>query len=208
MRSFYSAILFMLLSCSKPSAENTGQQELRLREAFDKQWGERTPGSDSVRIALAALPGRNEYILYCRAWKLASEGNKDRALKTADSLVMGFPAFFKGIYLRANLRLENRDTSGSLSDFERCLKKNPQFFDCRMNRGSLFFSQGLPDMAFQDFKEALKIKPENAQAMLNLGNAHFALGQPDSACLQWTKAAEAGLEAAAEIRKKLCPEVR
>jgi len=66
----------------------------------------------------------------------------------------------------------------------------------------------MPDMAFQDFKEALKIKPGNAQAMLNLGNAHFALGQPDSACLQWTKAAEAGLEAAAEIRKKLCQTAR
>jgi len=150
------------------------------------------------------LPGRNEYILYCRAWKQASEGNKDRALKTADSLVMGFPAFYKGIYLRANLRLENRDTSGSLSDFERCLKKNPLFFECRMNRGSLFFTKGMPDMAFQDFKEALKIKPGNAQALLNLGNAHYALGQPDSACIQWSKAAESGLKEALEAKEKRC----
>jgi tetratricopeptide (TPR) repeat protein len=208
MRSFHSAILLILISCSKPSADNTGEQELRLREAFEKQWGERSEGSDSVRLKLAALPGRNEYILYCRAWKLASEGNRDRALKTADSLVMGFPAFDKGVYLRANLRLENRDTSGSLSDFERCLKKNPLFFECRMNRGSLFFSKGMPDLAFQDFKEALKIKPADAQAMLNMGNAQYALGQPDSACQQWSKAAASGLKEAVEISEKLCLSVK
>lgn len=208
MRLLVSLLLFLLVSCTSTGSEGPGEQELRLREAFEKQWGERSAGSDSVRIALAALPGRNEYILYCRAWKLASDGNNTKALKTADSLVMGFPAFEKGIYLRANLRLENRDTSGSLSDFERCLKKNPLFFECRMNRGSLFFSKKMPDLAYLDFKEAVKIRPDNAEARLNLGNAQFALGQPDSACLQWTKAAEAGLLSALEIQKKLCTAAR
>jgi tetratricopeptide (TPR) repeat protein len=204
MKGPVSILLLLLFSCNKPAEEQANGQEQRLHEAFETQWGEKSAGSDSVRLALASLSGRSEYILYCRAWKLAGEGNNARALKTADSLVMGFPSFEKGIYLRANLRLEAKDTSGSLDDFERCLKRNPGFFECLMNRGSLFFSKKMPDLAYRDFREALKIKPKNSQARFNLGNTQFALGQADSACFQWKIAEDAGMKEAAEIREKLC----
>ena len=204
MLRLFPVVLFFAFGCSGSSSRLPDASLLKLQERFEKQWGEKSAAGDSVRLALAALPGRNEYILYCRAWKHAGRHNLAQALKTADSLVMGYPAFEKGIYLRANLRLENRDTSGSLSDFDRCLKKNPAFFECRMNRGSLFFVQKMADLAFLDFREAVKLRPENAEARLNLGNAHFALGQADSACVQWKTAASAGSAAANEISNKLC----
>lgn len=204
MKSAIPFILLLVFSCSGPSDNKDTERLIRLQEAFEKQWGENTAASDSVRIALAALPGRNEYILYCRAWKLALEGKKPAALKTADSLVMGYPAFEKGTFLRANLRLENRDTSGSLADFDRCLKRNSAFFECRMNRGSLYFSRKMPDLAYLDFKEAVKLRPENASAIFNLGNAQYALGQVDSACLQWKKAENAGFSSAKGILQKFC----
>ncbi len=199
------AFLLIFMSCAQQKADRAETEKVqKLIQDFEKGWGQNSQAGDSTRHALAALPGRNEYILYCRAWKNAETGNLPTALKTADSLVMGFPAFEKGIYLRANLRLDNKDTSGSLSDFERCLKKNPGFYECRMNRGIIFFSRQMPDLAYQDFREAVKLRPESAEARLNLGNAQFALGQLDSACLQWNRAAASGLEKASLLTGKFC----
>jgi tetratricopeptide (TPR) repeat protein len=207
MKSIFPALAFLLMfmSCSRQKADQAEADKVqKLVQDFENSWGQNSPAGDSARLALAALPGRNEYILYCRAWKNAEKGNLPSAIKTADSLVMGFPSFEKGIYLRANLRLENKDTSGSLSDFERCLKRNPAFYECRINRGIIFFSKQMPDLAYQDFREAVKLRPQSAEARLNLGNAQFALGQLDSACLQWNNAAASGLEKAAQLAGKFC----
>ena len=201
-----SGILFFLISaCNKPVENEQALLATKLAESFEARWSVPGPASDSVRNALASLSIRNEYTLYSRAWQLAGKGNLPAALKTVDSLVMGFPGFVKGTYLRANLRLENKDTIGSLSDFERCLKRNPAFFECRMNRGSLFFSKNMPDLAFKDFKEAVKLQPANPEARLNLGNAQFALGQLDSACIQWQFASKSGNSSAATLSEKFCP---
>ena len=73
MKGPVSILLLLMFACTKPAEERTNGQEQKLREAFETQWGEKSAGSDSVRLALASLAGRNEYILYCRAWKLAGD---------------------------------------------------------------------------------------------------------------------------------------
>lgn len=206
MKAAIASLVISLLffACSSELEKNENHELALLEIKFEELWGKNSPASDSVKYALARMHGRNARILYSRAWKLASEKQLSRALKTADSLVMGYPAFDKGIYLRANLRLENHDSTGSLEDFERCLKKNPRFFECRMNRGSLFFSRNLPDLAYQDFREALRINPGSPEAKLNMGNAQYALGRPDSACFFWKNAAASGLKMGDEMAAKFC----
>ena len=202
----YAGIISAFFSCNRPPENSQLNEREMLAEAFEKNWGKTGSEADSARLKLAGLPGRNEYILYARAWKKAKESRFAEALKTADSLVMGYPRFEKGIFLRANLRLENGDTSGSLGDFERCLKRNPDFFECRMNRGALFFVRKMPDLAFQDFKVAQRLRPSDPEALRNLGNSFLALGQSDSACVQWKKSLASGGKDMKDLIQKYCIE--
>jgi tetratricopeptide (TPR) repeat protein len=117
---------------------------------------------------------------------------------------MGFPAFTKGYYLRANLRAEVKDLEGALSDYDRAIKREPTFFEAYMNRGSLQFSRKHPDEALKDFQSALKVRAGNQDALYNLGNARMALGQPDSACTCWEKSALAGDEKSKVLIQKFC----
>lgn len=201
----WSMLMGLFFACGNKAEREESHTEQVLAQAFEKNWGIKSATSDSIRMALANLPARNQYTLYCRAWKMAGQSRLTDALKSADSLVMGFPRFEKGIFLRANLRLENGDTSGSMSDFERCLKRNPRFFECLMNRGSLFFSSRMPDLAYKDFKEAVRLKPQNPEALRNLGNSFLALGQPDSACRYWKQAQDKGATNLEVLMQNHCP---
>jgi len=204
--SIFFVVLMATSSCTKPEA-NKQQEDTKLKELcidFEKSWGQSGAEVDSLRNAIAGLPGIDACRLYCRSWKKAREKRFPIALKTADSLVMGFPKFEKGLFLRASLRLENGDTNGSVSDFEKCLQRNPGFFEARMNRGALFFSRKMPDLAFQDFKQAVSLKPEHAGARQNLGNAFLALGQADSACRCWKDARLLGSPDALSLLDKFC----
>jgi predicted Zn-dependent protease len=202
---FLCFLVWISVSCSerKPSADGAVEKQ-HLIEAFEAGWGIRNTRTDSVRYQLASLPGNDPYQLYCRAWKKAKEKQLSSALKTADSLVMGFPKFEKGIFLRANLRLENKDTSGSISDFERCLRKNPGFFEARMNRGSLYFQKNMVDLAYQDFREASRLKPGDANVGRNLGNTFLVLGKPDSACFHWSNSAMLGDTVSENLLQQYC----
>jgi tetratricopeptide (TPR) repeat protein len=198
--------LLLLQACSNPDGpqRQLSEEDQKLYESFNKNWGQSGPGVDTVRQAIAALPGIDEYRLYCRSWKKARAGNLSGALKTADSLVMAFPSFEKGLFLRAGLRQENGDTAGSQTDFDRCLRRNPSFFEARMNRGALLFSRKMPDLAFQDFRAALSLRPSSPEVLHNLGNACLALGKPDSACRYWASAQKLGSRDASMRIQQFC----
>ena len=198
--------LLLLQACrqSETETQQLPEKDRKLYESFEKNWGKSGPATDSVRQAIAGLPGVDEYRLYCRSWKKARAGNLPGALKTADSLVMAFPSFEKGLFLRAGLRQENGDTTGSREDFDRCIKRNPAFFEARMNRGALLFDQRLPDLAFQDFRAAIVLRPSSPEAKRNLGNAFLALGKADSACRYWTEAQNLGSKDAGRLIQQYC----
>jgi tetratricopeptide (TPR) repeat protein len=197
-----SFCLLTILSCSNGTTENS-QSDLQAR--FDSAWNSSSPEQiQRIRSGIASLSERNEFTLYCRAWVLSQKSEPAKALKTADSLVMGFPTFVRGWYLRANLRAENKDVEGALTDFDKAVKKDPQFFEAWMNRGAVHFSNQHPDLALKDFQSAQKLKPAHPDVFLNLANCWLALGQADSACVFLGKAEQAGNPKATELKQRFC----
>jgi tetratricopeptide (TPR) repeat protein len=203
MRYFILSIcLVTMLACSSGTKENN-QSDLLAR--FDSAWNSSSPEEiQRIRSGIASLPDRNEFTLYCRAWVLSQKSEPAKALKTADSLVMGFPSFIRGWYLRANLRAESKDVEGALSDFDKAVKKDPQFFEAWMNRGAVHFSNQHPDLALKDFQSAQKLKPAHPDVFLNLANCWLALGRADSACVFLEKAEQAGNPKATELKQRFC----
>jgi tetratricopeptide (TPR) repeat protein len=206
MKAFQNCFFFvlLLLSCANEKGDPSFAS---IQTDFEQTWmGKDSVQTDSIRRKIAGFKALNEYTLYCRAWLQSKNGNKSRALKTADSLVMGFPGFIKGYYLRANIRAELNDTEGAIADFGKAIKRDPTFFEAYMNRGSLQFSRKHPDEALKDFESAAKLKSGNEEVLLNLGNARMALGQPDSACICWNKATQKGNEKAKALVERFCIE--
>lgn len=199
---FILVLLALLVSC-QASKEDTVRNEMKIR--FDSSWNlESQEEIAALRSSLAKSPVRNEYSLYCRSWLQARNGDYKKAIVTADSLVMGFPAFDQGWYLRANLRSETRDQEGAMRDFDRVIKKNPGFYEALINRGNLHFQTQHPDLALKDFMAAKALKPGNAQALLNIANCWLALGKADSACFYLSKAEQSGNPKATGLINRFC----
>lgn len=193
--------LIGLWSCGSAPEKQTVDLEPKFLQSF---------GSDSlewvksVRTEIARQSPQSAIGLYSKAWLLAQNGDRNRAIKTADSLVMGFPAFDKGLYLRANLRMEQNDPDGALHDFDKAIKKNPAFFEAFVNRGSLHFKLGHTEMALKDFEKANALKSSQKQVFLNLGNAYISLGDVGKACSAWQKADSLGVAEAKALIVKFC----
>ena len=193
--------LFLFYSCGSESEKQVSDFPSKFQQSF---------GSDSlewvktVRTEIARQSPQSDIGLYSKAWLLAQNGDRSRALKTADSLVMGFPAFDKGLYLRANLRMEQNDPDGALHDFDKAIKKNPDFFEAYINRGSLHFKLGHTEMALKDFEKAFTLKANQKQVFLNLGNAYISLGDVTKACTAWQKADSLSAPEAKALLVKFC----
>lgn len=202
MKKSLFALLILAVSCTQPESVNLEKShELQ----FDSAW----KSGDSIQIRkvrtlLAASTGRDPFILYSRAWLQATSGNLPKALKTADSLVMGYPAFAKGHYLRANFKASSGNLEGAFKDYENAIKRDPGLFEAYLNRGALYFQDKHPEHAIPDFQNAIKLRNEDAQAWFNLANAFAAAGSPDSACHYWTRAGELGSAKAMEFKTKFC----
>lgn len=192
---------FSLFSC-KGEKETDSE---KWSEIFNQTW--QNPDEATVlkqRQAVANQAGKSRYGYYCRAWLLSRSQALDLALKTADSLVMGFPEFDKAWYLRANLRSQRNDTTGAFRDFSEGLKRNPSFSEIYINRGALYFRLGNLDKALADFEAAIKLGRNIPQALTNLGNVHFKMQHPIIACQFWQKADSLGDTMASNRYKTFC----
>jgi tetratricopeptide (TPR) repeat protein len=196
--------LALVFACSAPESAS---QEKNHELQFDSAW----KSGDSIQIrqvrtALSLASGRDPYILYSRAWLLAQAGNLPKSLKTADSLVMGYPAFAKGHYLRGNLKASSGNLEGAFKDYENAIRRDPALFEAYLNRGALYFQDKHPEHAIPDFRKAIALRKSDFQAWLNLGNAFASAGSTDSACYYWSEAGKLGSAKALEIKSKFCPQ--
>lgn len=189
----FLSVLFFCLAALTYCTEKPPQSSENWALKFDSVWQiDADPVVMQVRTEIARQDPKSAYGLYCKAWLLARKGDLGKALKTADSLVMGFPQFDKGLYLRANLKAEQNDTEGAFSDFDKCLKRNPNFTEAYINRGALYFSSNHPDQALTDFLAANKLKTNDKRILLNIGNAQAKLGMMADACRNWHAADSLG----------------
>lgn len=194
-------LIFFQMQCSEKPANHESDWKLR----FEKTW--QNDSLDWVmteRQLLAKEAPKSKYGYYCKSWILAQEQNFDEALKTVDSLLVGFPDFDKAWYLRGNLRAQRNDTSGAFRDFAEGLKRNPAFFEIYINRGALYYQYGNWSLALNDFERALKLKPTDGKVFSNLGNVQFQLQRPEVACYFWQKADSLGDAQAGHYFQKYC----
>lgn len=187
------------------SCQETDHQSESFKQAFEESW--QTDSIEkirSLRLKIAQSTAKSPEVLYAKAWLADQKGNVNLALKTADSLVSGFPQFEKGFYLRANLRSKTGNLEGAFSDFGAALKRNPNFYEAYINRGSLHFDQEHFDFALNDFQKALQVRGLNGQLAFNLGNAYYKLNKAEQACVWWKKADSLQFDAAKIPLLKLC----
>lgn len=186
---FSMALVVILTNCQKPSALNEKEAE----ELFYKTW---MHPNDSLifeaRQKIANESPNSRFGYYCRSWLLTRKNENIKALKVADSLVMGFPKFAEGHYLHANLREENGDLEGAIESYTKTIKNKPDFIEAYINRGSIYFTRKEVEKALEDFKKARTIDPKQPIMLHNLGNAYMSFGRRDSACLYWQQALQLG----------------
>lgn len=202
MTKRFLALIFLAASCSQPG---TPDREKEHQIQFDSAWKSR----DSVEILkartqLSSEEGRDPYILYSRSWILSRKGNLPLALKTADSLVLGYPAFARGYYLRANLKAGSGNLEGAFKDYENAIKRDPGLYEAFLNRGAAYFQDKHPEHAIPDFRKASQLRPDDFQPWLNLGNAFASASSLDSACNCWQEAGKRGSAKALDLISKYC----
>lgn len=192
---------FAFYSCT----ESESNLEKLALDKFNNSWqSDSLPWVIQTRVEVAEMAPKSPAGFYSKAWLLSKNGSFDKALKTADSLIIGYPSFDKGWYLRANLKSEMRDTLSALHDFNECLKRNPSFFEAHVNRGNLHFHSGSLDFALKDFEAANSIRPLQKTIQINLGNTYMMLKQKDKACRFWHVADSLGEKQAAVYLLKFC----
>lgn len=190
----FKEILYILILClSWACAEEPAISENEIAAKFKSTWHAK---NDTFllqsRKEIAALAPKTKYGFYCRAWLFSRNNNFLAALKTADSMAIGFPSFAEGQYLLANLREENGDPEAALKAYSKALKAKPDFFEALVNRGNLWYVKKDFTKALQDFKLANSLDAKSPINLLNLGNAFMALGFKDSACVFWEKSMALG----------------
>lgn len=201
-RWFFILLLNCLWACGEGGhQEESGENGLLFAQAWKEGV---SPRGDSIRSAVAGRKIRDPYVLYCRAWLLKRKGQAARALKTADSLTMGYPSFAEGYYIRANLRADAGDNEGALRDYGKALARKPAFPEACINRGSLHFSMKHAGEALSDFRMAMRLDPRRAEAWFNAGNAFAVMARADSACFFWEKARQLGSLPADSLLRTHC----
>ena len=204
MKTWFLLLFFPVLlhSCKNPD------KEIGPENQFNRVWNvDSTELVFSVRTQIAAQYPKTAEGLYCKAWLADLNGDQKKAIKTVDSLVIGFPRFEKGLYLRANLRTKLNDNEGAFSDFGKAIKKNPDFFEAYVNRGSLNFQTKHTDLALKDFQKADKIKPNQMLVLLNIGHSLIVLGKLEEACSYWKTADSLGMKEAKLMVSKYCKSI-
>jgi tetratricopeptide (TPR) repeat protein len=200
--SWFFILILALGACTEGSPDEVAEEN---RQIFGLAWKEgASPRGDSLRKMLAGRSQRDSYVLYCRSWLLKKNGQAARALKTADSLTMGYPSFPEGYYLRANLRADAGDNEGALRDYGKALARKPTFPEAYINRGSLHFQMKHADEALADFRAAIRLEPRRPDAWFNAANAFAVMSHADSACYFWEKARLLGSFPADSLLRKHC----
>ena len=198
---WYHILIFLLPACGQKNGSEQGD----IAGKFNLAWQSNAPELVlKIREELARSAVKSPEVLYARAWLADRAGDGPQALKTADSLVMGYPQFEKGWYLRANLKEKSGDLEAAIQDYDKALKRNPAFAEALINRGSLQFKTRHYDLALKDFEKARSIVPQNKLVAINLGNAWMAFGKPEKACQFWKTADSMGYPGADTLLKKYC----
>lgn len=76
---------------------------------------------------------------------------------------------------RGNLRSEQEDYQGAVSDYTQTLRLRPKYLSAYTGRGLAYAKLGKQPESIADYNQALQLEPNNAQIYTQRGNARFLL---------------------------------
>lgn len=120
-------------------------------------------------------------------------------INNSDNLQQEAATFFNS----GNEKYKNGDVKGAISDYDKAIEMNPDYYKAYNNRAIIETTELKNDTAaLKDFDKAIEINPEYADAYLGRGTVKFNFKNLEGACKDWQKAHELGnIQASVQIKK-------
>ena len=119
---------------------------------------------------------------------LYSQGQPQRALKQAETLVQQFPKSPVLFNIQGTLLKSLRQFDLSFAAFNKALAIKPEYADAYNNMGNAFQEQGKLEEAVEAYNKVLAIKPDYADAYNNMGTALKDQGKLEEAIEAYNEA--------------------
>jgi protein O-GlcNAc transferase len=119
---------------------------------------------------------------------LYSQGQPQRALKQAETLVQQFPKSPVLFNIQGTVLKSLRQFDLSFAAFNKALAIKPEYADAYNNMGNAFQEQGKLEEAVEAYKKVLAIKPDYADAYNNMGTALKDQGKLEEAIEAYNEA--------------------
>lgn len=126
------------------------------------------------------------------------------AIQDFSLALKGNPEFQEALFKRGVCYELMEDYKNAIKDFTTILKLDPNNIQALFNRGLAFREIGQYNKAIADFAEVIKSDPKNKLAYYNRALSKLLIDDIESACVDLSKAADLGVERAAEIYKYTC----
>ncbi|MDJ0555567.1 MAG: tetratricopeptide repeat protein [Microcoleaceae cyanobacterium MO_207.B10] len=94
------------------------------------------------------------------------------------------------LYNQGLIKLQKRNNTGALEDYNRALNLNPNNYQSYNNKGIAIAQLGNFREAIENFQQALELNPKDPQSHHNLGAAYAELGELNQAIEYFSKALE------------------
>jgi tetratricopeptide (TPR) repeat protein len=112
---------------------------------------------------------------YAKALEQKHKGEIERAAENINKALAIFPAYFQALTLRAELAVNQGNTTEALADFSRALQIDPDFAPALRGAGFCKLQQRRIAEAALDLERAVQLNSADSDAYLYLGIATLAL---------------------------------
>jgi arylsulfatase A-like enzyme/Tfp pilus assembly protein PilF len=121
---------------------------------------------------------------------LIKNGQWETALAEMQAAVVCTPTSALWHFNLAAVHTHLKHVPEAVTEFEKALELDPDYFEANLTYGRLLLQQGHPDTALPKLIRAAKVNPTSADAHASLATAYAQLGQAEDASRERTKAAE------------------
>lgn len=88
----------------------------------------------------------------------------------------------------ANIEEDNNQIDSAITNLNRAIVKNPEFYKAYYNLGCIFMKKKIYPLAVENFEKAAKLNKENPYVLYNLGVAELCTGEYSKAKKNFIKA--------------------
>jgi protein O-mannosyl-transferase len=105
-------------------------------------------------------------------------------------VISKYPDNYHGYWIRGNIKKNEGDIRGALSDFTLAIERSPEFAELYLSRAGIYETLGEIPSALSDYEQAVNNKPGFAEAYINRANLMSAIGDTAAALRDYNEAIE------------------